>query len=134
MKCIICGKKLKKNQKICCSHRCIGIYSGRKRTRKPYRLSRGYKLIYHPDHKTKTKFRSEHVLVMEGYLKRKIKRPEQVHHIDMDKLNNIIKNLCLCKNESEHTKIHKSMEKIVIQLLKSGKVTFNKRTKTYKLI
>lgn len=136
MKCVICRKKLIKRQKICCSNRCVAKYANSKgrRKRKGWRISHGYRFIYHKDHKTKTKYVGEHTIVMNEFLGREVKKPEQVHHIDMDKLNNIIENLCLCKNESEHTKIHKSMERIVVELLKQGKVVFDKETKSYKLI
>ena len=48
-----------------------------------------------------------HRLVIEKQLGRKLKEAEVVHHIDHNPLNNEIKNLALCKNESEHkTKYH----------------------------
>lgn len=49
---------------------------------------------------------NEHRYVMEQHLGRKLTPIEVVHHIDGDKTNNNINNLKLCKNQSEHSKIH----------------------------
>lgn len=48
----------------------------------------------------------EHRYVMEEYLGRKLTEKECIHHKDGNKLNNSIDNLQLCKNQSEHIKIH----------------------------
>jgi len=83
-------------------------------------------------------YRPEHILVMENYIGRKLKRTrygkgEGVHHIDGDKLNNELKNLCLYSNEEEHSSMHDSLEKIAYSLVKSGKIKFNTKTKKYEL-
>jgi hypothetical protein len=79
-------------------------------------------------------YRPEHILVMEKHIGRKLKRTkygkgEGVHHIDGDKLNNELKNLCLYINEEEHSDMHYSLEKIAYSLVKSGKIKFNTKTK-----
>src|SRR3990167_8423549 len=131
MNCIICGKKMKKGLKKCCSRRCVSFYSNISRNRKRVRLTNGYREIYHPDHNRKNKYIREHLLVMSKEIGRDVKYPENVHHIDGDKLNNDISNLCLCANVSEHMKIHHSMELIVQELYKKGMIKFNKKIKRY---
>ena len=49
---------------------------------------------------------NEHRYVMEKHLGRSLNEGEVIHHIDGNKLNNNINNLKLCKNQSEHSKIH----------------------------
>jgi len=65
----------------------------------------------------------EHILVVEQYIGRPIKKGEFVHHIDGDKLNNKISNLYLCSN-SQHRKLH-SFEKLLKPLLATGVLKFN---------
>lgn len=48
----------------------------------------------------------QHRVVMERIIGRKLKKGEIVHHIDRNKKNNDPSNLILCKNQSEHIKIH----------------------------
>lgn len=50
---------------------------------------------------------SKHRKVMEDHLGRKLLPTEIVHHIDGNRVNNVISNLILCKNEKEHRKHHK---------------------------
>lgn len=61
---------------------------------------------------------------MEDYVGRKLKRNEKVHHIDLDKANNGIENLYLCKSPSEHLLLHRQLESIGAKLVKSGFVKF----------
>ena len=46
---------------------------------------------------------TEHRLVMEKYIGRKLKKGEIVHHIDHDRSNNNIENLILCNSSFEHS-------------------------------
>jgi hypothetical protein len=67
------------------------------------RKSQGYIYIYCPDHpNAKKKYVKRANLVMEKQLGRYLKKGEVVHHKDENKENDNIKNLILCKNESEH--------------------------------
>lgn len=49
-----------------------------------------------------------HRQVMESYLGRKLRSNEIVHHIDGNKLNNDISNLCIL-SRSEHAKLHDNL-------------------------
>lgn len=69
-------------------------------------LSRGYRQIFQPTHHRSdcNGYVPEHILVMEKHLGRKIISPEQVHHIDGNKLNNKPSNLKVYASMSEHLK------------------------------
>lgn len=63
---------------------------------------------------------------MECFLGRELKSKENdeyVHHIDGDKFNNSINNLCLLTNK-EHQKAHNSLVDCVINLYKNGLIIF----------
>lgn len=66
--------------------------------------SQGYKAI-----KIGKKYVLEHRLVVEEHIGRKLKRDEDVHHIDFNKLNNDISNLLLLKKD-EHTRLHHKLK------------------------
>jgi len=121
-KCEVCKHKLLDIQRRACSRKCAAKLN--MKIRKRHRLTNGYREIYHPDHNRKNKYIREHLLVMSKAIGRDVKYPENVHHIDGDKLNNNLTNLFLCKNVSEHTTIHHSMELLVQELYKAGLVTF----------
>jgi len=71
-----------------------------------------------------------HKYLYSEFIGRKLTRKEQVHHIDMDKLNNEIKNFFLCQNKSNHHKIHFQMEKLGYKLLKKY-IWYDERKKKY---
>ena len=79
------------------------------------------------------RYKKEHTLVMEKYLSRKLKKNENIHHIDVNKQNNDINNLIIYTDEQDHKNMHKSLEKIGIDLLKLGLVIFDKKTRQYKI-
>ena len=62
---------------------------------------------------------------MSEHLGRPIERGEIIHHIDTDKTNNKIENLYLCSNNSEHGKVHRSINKLIKPLLEKGIIIFD---------
>lgn len=89
--------------------------------------SDGYVLIYIGP----KKYRKEHFLVIEKDIGRKLKSGEVIHHIDVDKQNNKIENLDLLANESEHQKVHNSLDQIARLLIRKGLIGYNHNNKTY---
>lgn len=49
----------------------------------------------------------EHIILMEKFLGRKLKREEEIHHKDKNTSNNKLENLILCKSSSEHRRYDK---------------------------
>jgi hypothetical protein len=86
----------------------------------PYRPG-GYKTI------------REHVFIMETHLQRRIEKGEVVHHIDGDKRNNKLENLFLT-TIAEHNKLHAESESIIFELVKQGKIVFNRKMARYELV
>jgi len=66
-----------------------------------------------------------HTLEMEKKLGRYLEVGEVVHHIDMDRENNLPSNLHFCQTKSEHAKIHGTIERVCRILFKRGVVGFN---------
>jgi len=64
-----------------------------------------------------SKYESEHRLIMEKKIGRKIKLEESVHHLDNDKTNNNPDNLHLFPNEIEHQKYHRMLINIVKEMI-----------------
>lgn len=65
--------------------------------------------------------------VMEKHLGRKLKKKETVHHIDLNKRNDNIKNLQLC-TISEHRNMHYQLERLAGELVQSGHIYFKEGT------
>lgn len=64
-------------------------------------IKEGYKWIRIDDF-----YVPEHRLVMEKYLKRKLKTEENIHHINKNKLDNRIENLVIVSNKEHHRSFH----------------------------
>ena len=73
----------------------------------------------------------EHRENAEKKIRRKLLKNEIVHHIDGDKKNNSLNNLYVCKDKSEHMRLHDNLEKITMQLVKEGIVKFDEEKKEY---
>ena len=73
----------------------------------------------------------EHRENAEKKIGRKLLKNEIVHHIDGDKKNNLPNNLYVCKDKSEHKRLHNDLEKIAMQLLKEGIIKFDEEKKKY---
>jgi hypothetical protein len=76
----------------------------------------------------------EHRLVLEQYLGKKLTSKEHIHHINCDPLDNSISNLYLCKNFSEHNKIHWSLNSLIKSLMEANLITFDREEGIYKLV
>lgn len=94
----------------------------------------GYIGIWKPEHPRADMqgYVYEHTLIMEQKLKREILKEEEIHHINLNKKDNGINNLCLCSHK-EHLKIHRSIEKIIPCLLNKKIIYFDKGKKEYKV-
>lgn len=74
-----------------------------------------------------------HRKVVERFIGRKLLKTEQVHHIDGNKQNNDISNLCLLSSCGEHSRLHKQLESVALELLKEGIIYFDYEEKIYKI-
>ena len=66
----------------------------------------------------------EHRFIYEEYIGRGLKAKEVIHHIDFNKINNSLDNLCLFKNQSEHLSCHRRLEVCGFKLL-NHRIWFN---------
>lgn len=67
--------------------------------------------------KLRSKYESEHRLIIESKIGRKLNPKESVHHLDHNKINNNPSNLYLFPNESKHQKYHKTLIGIVKEMI-----------------
>ncbi len=72
----------------------------------------GYRRLYRPDYQWArgSGYVLEHVMVMEQHLGRRLNpKVETVHHLDGDRLNNVLDNLEL-KRRGEHSRQHRLLD------------------------
>lgn len=93
-----------------CNRTCAGIGRRGKPRGTGRIVTRGYVLVYSPDHpdvkNKKRKYVLEHRLVMENKLGRTLKPGEVIHHKNENTKDNRIQNLQLFANNAEHKKHH----------------------------
>ena len=94
-------------------------------TRKPF-IQAGYYRQYVDGKRVWT-----HRYEAEKKIGRKLKPSEPVHHIDGDKLNNNHENLYVCKDKSDHGKVHASLEEAAFSLYKLGVIKFDEEKGEY---
>ena len=101
---------------------------------KSYFSDNGYYYIKMPDHPNARKngYVAEHTFTATEMRGSPLLKNECVHHIDMNKQNNNADNLVIC-DRSIHRRFHMQLEKIAIDLYKSGIVSFDKNSLEYKL-
>ncbi len=68
----------------------------------------------------------EHRLVVEKSLGRYLKRSEHVHHINLNKADNRLENLVICKSNKEHFSAHGSLNTCVEELINKGVLAFDR--------
>lgn len=99
-----------------------------------YVNNHGYRMLYVgggiPGRAGWTKYRPEHILVIEKQLGRKLRPGELVHHIDGDKLLNILLNLWLTDSKG-HRGAHVSLQEIGYRLVRAGLISFDTESGTY---
>ena len=104
-RCKQCGKEFLKEHKSAkyCSSRCWGDSRMR-----PFILKKGYRkvLIYGHPRADKKGYVFEHIVVAEAMIGRALRPKEEVHHLDMNRQNNVPSNLVVCKDHAEHMKYH----------------------------
>jgi len=74
----------------------------------------GYILIFCPDHpysETRKGWILEHRVVVENFIKRKLRTGECIHHIDKNKKNNDIKNLMVFQSHKAHASWHNKLKR-----------------------
>ena len=74
-----------------------------------------------------------HRKVMQDAIGRPLEDSEIIHHIDNDKMNNDISNLCLCADVREHRNLHAQLEDVAFALVKKGLIQFDTKTRAYVL-
>jgi len=88
IRCRSCAEKIKNKGNKNGNYKKIGSW----------RIQGGYKYIKFADNY----WRQEHIYKVEKYLNRKMKRSENIHHIDGNKLNNKLSNLYIFNNPGLH--------------------------------
>ena len=88
------------------------------------------RLGYLKNNKTEKLLHRENI---EASIGRELTSEEIVHHINGDKLNNDVANLYLCKDISQHRKIHYSLEKVAFDLVRRGVIHFNTAAGNYEI-
>lgn len=134
--CAICKKiftprhwQVDVNSGIVCSIECRHKYISLKRREKTGCKTKHENYIMVRDDITK-KFEREHIKLIEKSIGRKLKIGEVVHHIDCDKTNNNLNNLCLM-DKTTHAIAHTSLNALVKDLIKEGIIFFDKPDGVY---
>lgn len=107
----------------------------------PWTLYRRMKELNIPKFKRQLKKRTDgywgytchknHRRIIEEHIGRKLTKQEHVHHIDGDKVNNRIDNLCIVESSSTHALIHHSLEECAFIFVKNGVINFDPVSKKY---
>lgn len=90
------------------------------------RSNLGYIYLYMPDYEYSDSqgYVAEHALLVEQNTGRFPSKSEVIHHIDLDKTNNVIDNLILT-DRSHHREWHHQLELLAAEFFREGKIGFN---------
>ena len=88
----------------------------------------GYWTVYNPTHPRAMNIGRvwEHILVVEEHIGRPVTKSEPIHHIDFNGLNNDISNLYLCASNSEHRRLHISLQDVTREAIERGIIRFER--------
>jgi hypothetical protein len=115
--CKNCGAEFETTRNEFCSKECV--YEYKKKTgstkRGGFWFENGYKVLNTEDGRGI----KEHIKVMQDHIGRELKEDEVVHHINGDRLDNLLENLQLM-TRGEHSRLHR------LQELAEGKNLFGK--------
>ena len=91
-------------------------------------MKTGYWCVYAPEHpRAMNNGRVwEHIIKLEKHIGKSIPKGMPIHHKDFNRKNNNLSNLYLCKNHSEHQKVHSSADAAFAYLFKKGYVGFQR--------
>lgn len=128
------GRKYRgKDIDLCASCSCSKKYKYYQRGREHHSWKHGIKNGYKRITIDNGKRVPEHRYIYEKHFGLDLKKKEVIHHIDLNRQNNSIDNLCLFDNHSSHKRCHfNSMEKCGIKLM-GDKIWFNFTNKIYTL-
>lgn len=73
----------------------------------------------------------EHRLMVELDIGRKLSDKEIIHHVDGDKTNNLLSNLYLCEDDKHHRNIHGQLERVAMELVRTGAIKFDNKSGIY---
>jgi len=91
-----------------CGRRCQCLWQSKSRLREHNPYWKGDKKYNYKKITIDGKSIPLHRFKMEQTIKRKLRKGEEVHHIDFNPLNNDSSNLLLCSSKAEHRKHHRS--------------------------
>ena len=108
VECLHCGKPFYSTRNTFCSPKCASDYKSEHAEHKPWDEN-GYLVVQERGYNKKGNAK-QHRLIIEHVLGRRLDLDEVVHHINGDKKDNRIENLCVMSRK-EHSKLHRELEK-----------------------
>lgn len=105
-----------------------------KRLGSSYINTNGYREIWIGDHTLPDKiggYYREHKIFKELEIQRSLQGNELIHHVDGNKINNKLENLYICDGHFEHRKVHGQLERISMELVRLGLISFNHKIGEY---
>ena len=155
--CNMCNKelsrtpyKIKSQQYQLCSKKCLNDFksvsekwknrisatriakgSGKGKSNPNYGNQFGFKGENHPSYIDGRSKNNDYRKLYQEFYNEKLEDGEIIHHIDCNHYNNDPHNLIKCESNTEHLILHRSMERIVVELMKEKIVKFDRTLKKY---